>query len=63
MAKKEVNFRLYCPKCKYYPLGSTDDPCNECLGQGWNEDSHKPINWKEKEKTYGKKEQRKERTA
>lgn len=62
MDVKEVNFRLYCPKCKYYPLGSTDDPCNECLGQPWNENSHKPINYKEKDRN-GKKEQRKESKA
>lgn len=45
---KEVNFRLYCPKCKHYEDKETDEPCNTCLTQGWNENSHKPINYKEK---------------
>lgn len=52
MATKEVNFRLYCPKCKHYPLSAIDDPCNFCLAQGHNEDSHKPIYYKEKETNY-----------
>jgi len=47
---KEVNFRLYCPKCKHYELPETEDPCNECLAQGWNYDSRKPINYEEKDK-------------
>ena len=46
---KEVNFRLYCPMCKYYDLKETEEPCNECLAQGYNWDSHKPINYKEKD--------------
>lgn len=49
MATKEVNFRLYCPKCQFYPLQETEDPCNECLAQGWNEDSTKPVRFKGKE--------------
>ena len=50
---KEVNFRLYCPKCAHYKLKETEEPCNECLAQGFNYDSHKPINYKEKD--YGRK--------
>ena len=46
---KEVNFRLYCPMCKNYDLKETEEPCNECLAQGFNWDSHKPINYKEKD--------------
>lgn len=48
--KKEVYFDEWCDKCKYSNTEETEDPCNECLGQPWNEDSHKPIKWKEKEK-------------
>lgn len=60
MAKKEVNFRIYCRKCKYYPLSSIDEPCNECLTYGHNEDSHKPVKYTEKERTYGRESKGKE---
>jgi len=52
MAKKEVDFRVYCPKCKDYTLPEDQDPCNICLGYGSNEDSHKPVFYREKER-YG----------
>ena len=51
---KEVNFRLYCPKCTFYNLKAEEEPCNECLTQGFNYGSHKPICYKEKE--YGRKD-------
>ena len=44
---KEVYFNQWCPKCSHYNKSETKDPCNECLTQGWNIDSHKPINFKE----------------
>lgn len=28
---KEVDFKTYCPKCKYEKTEETKDPCNECL--------------------------------
>lgn len=31
---KEVDFKTYCPKCKYKKLEETKDPCNECLTEG-----------------------------
>lgn len=48
-AAKEVRFDLYCPRCKHYEKSESEDPCWDCLEQGWNENSHKPINWEEKE--------------
>ena len=50
---KEVDYRVYCPMCANYNLKETEEPCNECLMQGFNYGSHKPINYKEKE--YGSK--------
>lgn len=50
---KEVYFDKYCELCKY----KTDDeydvnsPCFECLEQFTNQDSHKPVNFKEKSET------------
>ena len=44
---KEVFFDIYCKDCKYYKLAPYKNPCNECLSSPYNEDSHKPVNWKE----------------
>lgn len=44
---KEVLFNEYCPKCKHYEKSESEDPCWDCLDQGWNENSHKPINFEE----------------
>ena len=44
---KEVRFDLYCYKCKHYDKSEAEDPCWDCLNQGWNEDSHKPILFEE----------------
>ena len=46
--KKEVFYYKYCPLCKYENSDKKEDwedPCNECLTQGWNENSHKPIRY------------------
>ena len=44
---KEVDFHEYCRKCKYQGVKEVDDPCNECLTQGWNIDSRMPIRYEE----------------
>lgn len=49
MAMKEVLFNEYCAKCKFYKVKETDDPCNDCLDEPANEDSHKPVYFKEAE--------------
>lgn len=48
MSIKEVRFDRYCPLCAHYQKSEAEDPCYECLDQGWNDDTHKPINYKEK---------------
>lgn len=45
--KKEVNYNDYCFRCIYKNTDEVESPCNECLNQGWNEHSHKPIKFKE----------------
>ncbi len=45
---KEVYFFKYCQLCDHKDTKETEEPCCECLSYGWNEDSHKPINFKEK---------------
>ena len=47
MATKEVRFDLYCHSCKHFEKSEREDPCWDCLDQGWNDDSHKPINYEE----------------
>jgi len=47
--KKEVYFAQYCSKCKFGPLEEHQDPCDDCIEQGWNENSHKPIKFEPKE--------------
>ena len=42
---KEVYFHEYCKKCKHKDVDDVKDPCNECLGKGYNLHSHKPINY------------------
>lgn len=49
LVNKEVYFNEYCNKCIHKDTIETEDPCNECLNQGHNEYSHKPINFTEGE--------------
>ena len=42
---KEVYFHRYCPKCKNEKTLECESPCNECLGEPPNEDSHMPVNF------------------
>lgn len=44
---KEVLFNAYCTTCKYKDTDETEDPCNECLTNPANENSHKPVNYEE----------------
>ena len=47
---KEVYFNKYCKDCKHINVNDDEDPCNECLAEPYNIDSHKPINYKEDER-------------
>lgn len=49
MATKEVRFDLYCKNCVHYEKAESEDPCWDCLDSGWNEDSHRPVNYEERE--------------
>ncbi len=46
--RREVLFYLYCPLCKYKDKKEEEEPCCDCLNEGSNLDSHKPVKWKEK---------------
>lgn len=43
MSFKEVRFDVYCKTCIHYDKSESEDPCWDCLNQGWNEDTHRPI--------------------
>lgn len=50
---KEVYFGDYCNKCQFEKSSEdpdTDSPCVECLETPARLYSHKPLNFKEKEK-------------
>ena len=42
---KEVYYHKYCKTCKYSKVKDTDEPCDECLDNPVNLNSHKPVNW------------------
>lgn len=52
MAQKEVYYWEYCKQCKYENTKEEDEPCRLCLCEPSNDDSHKPILFKEKGKSY-----------
>lgn len=45
---KEVYFDKYCKTCKYKKKKDTEEPCDECLDNPINLNSHRPVNWEEK---------------
>lgn len=42
--KKIVDF-TYCNQCKHKNLKDTEDPCNYCLTQNYNDNSHLPVSY------------------
>jgi hypothetical protein len=47
--EREVDFEKYCKLCKHSKLDEKFDPCCECLEYGYNQESERPVNFKEKE--------------
>lgn len=45
---REVNFEKYCETCEHKELDEKFDQCNDCLANGTNENSEKPVYWKER---------------
>ena len=44
--EKEVLFDEYCKTCEYRNRSEYEEPCDTCLGQPYNQDSHKPVCYK-----------------
>lgn len=49
--EKEVYFDQYCKSCKHNGLKESKDPCNDCLAEPSNTNSHKPMNYESKNKS------------
>nr|DAL27831.1 MAG TPA_asm: hypothetical protein [Caudoviricetes sp.] len=47
LTEKEVYYDPYCRMCKHFEFPEDSDECNECLNTPVNENSHKPIHFKE----------------
>ena len=45
---KIVRFDIWCKKCKFEKLSESEEPCDECLEKGVNENSKKPVRFKKK---------------
>lgn len=48
-SEKIVLYDQYCKKCAHWTKREYEDPCYDCLNTPVNEDSHKPVNFKEPE--------------
>lgn len=46
---KMVYFDQYCRSCKYRKLDEAKDPCNDCLANPSNTDSHMPLFYENKD--------------
>ena len=47
MNEHEVRFDIWCEKCKYKDKKENEDPCWDCLTETVNQDSRKPVYFKE----------------
>lgn len=48
-AYKEVYFDRYCKTCKHEKLKETEEPCEECISEPLNLNTHRPVKYKKKE--------------
>lgn len=47
---KEVYFNKFCRSCENFRKKEDEEPCNSCLAEPAKVDSHKPVNYKKKER-------------
>lgn len=48
-AYKEVYYHKYCVDCKHRKVANTEEPCNECLSEPTNLNTHRPVKYEKKE--------------
>lgn len=44
---REVYYGHFCKHCVYEDLDESQDPCDDCLNEPFNMNSHKPVCYKE----------------
>ena len=44
---KIVNFSIYCVDCKHINKDETEEPCDSCLSEPVNQNTHKPVKFEE----------------
>ena len=49
-SEKIVEFGEYCHQCLHYEKAEDQSPCDDCLENPVNIDSHKPVNFVKNEK-------------
>lgn len=45
---KEAHFYEYCKKCKNRDVSNTEEPCDECLSEPTNLNTHRPVKYETK---------------
>lgn len=48
-AYKEVHFHEYCKSCRHKQVDSNTEPCEECLSEPINLNTHRPVKYEKKE--------------
>ena len=48
-AYKEVHFHEYCKSCRHSKVVETEEPCEECLSEPINLNTHRPVKYEMKE--------------
>lgn len=48
-AYKEVYYYEYCKVCKHRQVKNTDEPCDECLSEPLNLNTHRPVKFEKKD--------------
>lgn len=51
----EVYFDQYCNTCKHKDNPESEPPCDECLENPTNLNTHKPYRYEERDNTYSRK--------
>lgn len=41
------DFEHWCPRCAHKDVDEAKDPCHDCLNEPVNDDSRKPVMWKD----------------
>lgn len=48
---KEVHFHEYCKSCKFKDMKNKEEPCDECMSEPTNLNSHKPVKYEKGKST------------